>query len=653
MRADIKMLLQKYKISLSTRRAELLLIAIVMAYIFFLSLFTIERYNSFLTNALDLGIFNQAFWTTLHGKLFYATPDLPVIPSGSFLGTHFAPIMFLLLPIYAIHPYPETLLVMQTVFIALSAIPIYLISFEVLKSKGKALAFACLFLSYPVVHSLNIYDFHLEAFLPFFLLSSYYCYLKEKWITYWIFIVLSLITIDFAAVLIAAMSLTNLLSKLRIRGVGRGKLSIKEKSALVALVTLVVSAISFFLILQASIFFSGKTSDVGNVLSGFLTPARRGGFSERYIYIIQFWLYLISNLLFLPFFAPSLLLMTGPWFLITLLNPGAATYHILGYQYGGAFVAPFIFIASIYGAKRLLHDRRSWCLAFVVMLSFSALMTPLNPLTENKISGIAYEGYPGRTAHTESLTQVLALIPPNASVYTVNNLFPQLSNRDNAYVHLPSNVDFEYVLADQTAYWYIHKIHGSPSMSENLPKFMVSEDYGIVAYIDGVILLKRGYDGDVLLSKKVVYVYNYRNLSLWYGSQIYDHTSVSVNVLMHRLNDSIGTFWFGPYSSLLPGNYTATFRLKAENVTAEHLLSLRVTRKLGSVVLASYEVNGSDFEREGFWQNFTLSFSISQEVTRNLTDPQENLEFVGIARSSNSVLYLDYIEITSHRDDEG
>src|SRR5688572_29073937 len=63
--------------------AGLLLVA-MSAYVVVMSIFCVFRLNSFQTHAFDLGIFNQAFSTALQGRLFYETPDIHVIPSGSF-----------------------------------------------------------------------------------------------------------------------------------------------------------------------------------------------------------------------------------------------------------------------------------------------------------------------------------------------------------------------------------------------------------------------------------------------------------------------------------------------------------------------------------------------------------------------------------------
>jgi uncharacterized membrane protein len=88
----------------------------VFVYIIVMSSIAILKQYAFLTSGFDLGIFNQAFHTTLFdGKLFYETGDLSFNPGGSFFGVHFSPILFLLLPFYAIHPSAENLLVMLVI----------------------------------------------------------------------------------------------------------------------------------------------------------------------------------------------------------------------------------------------------------------------------------------------------------------------------------------------------------------------------------------------------------------------------------------------------------------------------------------------------------------------------------------------------------
>ena len=70
---------------------------------------------------VDLFMFRQALWTTLHGQGFFWVAD----EGGSHFGTHNSPFLFLILPLYAIWGSGALLLLLQSVAVALSAYPLY------------------------------------------------------------------------------------------------------------------------------------------------------------------------------------------------------------------------------------------------------------------------------------------------------------------------------------------------------------------------------------------------------------------------------------------------------------------------------------------------------------------------------------------------
>ena len=70
---------------------------------------------------VDLFMFRQALWTTLHGQGFFWVSD----EGGSHFGTHNSPFLVLFLPLYAIWPSGALLLFFQSLAVALSAYPIY------------------------------------------------------------------------------------------------------------------------------------------------------------------------------------------------------------------------------------------------------------------------------------------------------------------------------------------------------------------------------------------------------------------------------------------------------------------------------------------------------------------------------------------------
>jgi hypothetical protein len=74
----------------------------------------------------------------------------------------------------------------------------------------------------------------------------------------------------------------------------------------------------------------------------------------------------------------------------------------------------------------------------------------------------------------------------------------------------------------------------------------------------------------------------------------------------------------GPYQSLPPGGYEATFRLKAwYNTATDNVAELEVSAMadeppyLGERLILS----GSDFATSGQWQDFEVQFSLPREMS--------------------------------------
>ena len=81
---DVRSIFRQFLISVSTNKA---LYLAVFSYIIVLSIMTILRENAFLTSGFDLGIFNQAFSSTIHQhRIFYGTGDISFNPNGNFFG---------------------------------------------------------------------------------------------------------------------------------------------------------------------------------------------------------------------------------------------------------------------------------------------------------------------------------------------------------------------------------------------------------------------------------------------------------------------------------------------------------------------------------------------------------------------------------------
>ncbi|MGD8792964.1 MAG: DUF2079 domain-containing protein, partial [Anaerolineae bacterium] len=176
-------------------------VLLVVAYVAILGTLALHRHQNLRTNALDLGYTDQAVWNTLHGRPFRFSTyldaafylDIPIQEfrePGVLLAYHVEPLLAAISLFYLIHDGPETLLWLQTVGIALGAIPVYLLArwrlgrikpprfsqtSEVWLQGAVPIVFVLIYLLSPSLQAANLSDFHAVALSPAFLLAAFYC----------------------------------------------------------------------------------------------------------------------------------------------------------------------------------------------------------------------------------------------------------------------------------------------------------------------------------------------------------------------------------------------------------------------------------------------------------------------------------------------
>lgn len=189
------------------QKAWLILLLMITAYILVFSAFCLIKYQQLEYNALDLAIFNQVFYNTSQGKLFGFT-----IHPHSYLGDHLELIILLLIPFYLLCQSPAGLLVLQTVFIGLSAIPIFLLTKKILLPRF-ALLTGFLFLANPFVQNINLFEFHILPFALFFIFFAFYFFQTKKFLPFLFFMVLSLLVREDVALLMIMFAALSWFSK--------------------------------------------------------------------------------------------------------------------------------------------------------------------------------------------------------------------------------------------------------------------------------------------------------------------------------------------------------------------------------------------------------------------------------------------------------
>jgi uncharacterized membrane protein len=634
-------------------RADKIIFLLIAIYTVFFSAYTLFMHYTFKTYGWDLGIIDQSLWTTLNsGKLFFSTLEVPYgNPAGSFLGVHFSPILFLILPVYALFQSAETLLVLQSFILGLAALPLYWLARDKLNNRLYALSFAALYLLAPALHGVNTFDFHLEIFTPVFTIFAFYYMEKDRWLMALPFVLLELATIEFAPFIIFFLGLYFLVKKIMKRLTTERSSGFSAKKFLFPAIVMGIAVCGLF-VAQYTISainplktgnppgrwdnWGSSMSEVvnnvirnpGEALTVMITPL------EKPLYVI----FLFAPVLFLPILAPATLLLPLPWLVVALLTDYQPYYQPY-YQYS-AFVIGQIYIGAVLGFSVLFkqnnHGNASRKAVSAMLLLSMILFLFTSPAGLSAYTARSYRPYGialgGDLGHFAEVYKVLDMIPRNASVATIHDIFPHISNRLNAYfLTWPLEYDVEYVIVDVKSPTFTWGLFGSYSDGVTY-LIMQQNQYGILAAADGVLLLKKGYSGPLQYYVPQEDTLDYGDLIPKLGTIVRDYSSVSGKVITSRPESSIGFIWYGPYKYFVPGNYTATFRVKTENQTCGLLLD--VAYKEGVIL------NRKDFSNQlsvtDGWKDFTLTFRLT-ELGR--------LEFRGICLSNNTEVAIDYVKV--------
>ncbi len=638
----------------------------VLTYAVLLSYFTILKHNAFQTYAWDLGIFNQSFWTTLHnGKLFYSTVELLVNPSGNFFGIHFSPIIFIVLPFYALYPSPQLLLVLQSFVLALGALPLYKLAKHVGKHRTFALSFVFAYLLYPPLQGINSFDFHVQSFLPLFLLSVFYFFETQNWKPYFLFIFLSLMVEEHAAMIIAFVGLfailqhrTHLLNEFKNK-------NLKDTLLLVSFLTIASAVLwyvltnlfhnAFFPVNQTFISTFKAASDwrilgtedpIAIPFYVFLHPANAmAALSYDSALKVSYLVSLFGPVAFMSFFKVRYLLPTVPWFVYALFS-NYQPYYLIFFQYP-AYVIAFIFIAAIYGLSRGGTNLRTLEKRLAILLTFSfvayLLVSPFGPTVAILQQD---SGMNPISQRDDLIHQLLAYIPPNASVITDNAFFPHVSSRSNAYViptippvwtdHETEGRNFTEAILGKVDYIIVDTKTDPLASSVVFSLIKGNSVFKLLASADSVVLFKRNYDGNATVLLPYNATYYYDSLNLYAGELTKSPNSTGDKVLhFNGTFEQPLMFWYGPRNPLPPGDYNITMRVKING--PDESFGVDVCADNGQSILLSKNFSSTDFAGDREWMNLAISFHNAQPIA--------DFEVKTILFPEKADIYLDYVEV--------
>ncbi|MDH7499336.1 MAG: DUF2079 domain-containing protein [candidate division NC10 bacterium] len=131
----------------------ILLSLLILVYALLFSWISFAKFESFSSySPQDLAAHSQAIWNTAHGRFLQQS----ILYRGGL--NHFYPLLALFAPLYCLTHHIFPLLFLYSLILALGALPVYLLSRNLLDSRPWALLIGSCYLIYPGLHILNLTD---------------------------------------------------------------------------------------------------------------------------------------------------------------------------------------------------------------------------------------------------------------------------------------------------------------------------------------------------------------------------------------------------------------------------------------------------------------------------------------------------------------
>jgi len=472
------------------------LIAVIcaaLAYAVFMSFFLVRWHHRLGTATFDLGINVNLMHGGLHGKINQSTVIFPNDPQ-QYIANHVKLGLYLFLPIYAIYPHPETMLVIQSTSLGLGSIPLFLFARRHIPEWAACLLALCYLANYPM-HGANFYEMKEVPTGAIFVFLMVLFVDMKRWVPAGIFFFCSIIMREDMPIPLAVIGIFLLLSGYRPRF-----------GAVIAGIS-----IFWFVILRFKIMMDAGSWWFPNMYEDLWSPGEKGFRSVlktlisnptyvlRHIFVEKkFWyvMHLLVPLAFLP---------TRRWYLWAALLPGAILTLLVtdydppimfSFQYV-MFWLPYLFMAAVLAIGAIGKEgggipRQIGAVAGMVIatasLSYNYGAFPMRDgYFESGYHKIRFSWGPEHEEQYRHVRALIASIPRNASVTTTEHIGAQLANREYFYTLRRGTHDADYMVARKSEL----KLNATlPSVKEALK----SGEYGVAGRFGDYVVFKRGAD---------------------------------------------------------------------------------------------------------------------------------------------------------------
>ena len=413
------------------RRYPWIAAGLTLGFFLFVSLWTVGRVYSFNAPSYDFGIFSQMFHYLRKTGLPLTTLERDGLLSH--FAVHVSPIYYLMLPFYALAPYPATLQILQGAVLASAVVPAWKIGKQHgLPSSARLLVCAMLLL-YPAYSGGTSYDLHENCFLTPLLLWLLYGIDRGNLPLTALAAALTLTVKEDAAVYVAVVALW-----LMVRGLLR-----KERRNLWTGLGLFAGALLWFFLVTGYLsrdgegvmtyryknFFFKDSASLYTLLQAVFMSPMKAVYECVDPEKLEFLLLTLQPLLGLPLWTRRYerYLLLIPYVLVNLMSD-YQYQHSIFYQYTFGSTALLLYLTIVNLADFRVNWQRLTALGCAVAVSVACFGLTVLP------RGLSYprQCLQYRTFY-QNIRNALSEIPEEASVAATTFYTVQLSQRDILY----------------------------------------------------------------------------------------------------------------------------------------------------------------------------------------------------------------------------
>lgn len=398
-----------------------ILAALIALYVATFSYLSISTHNNFGTFGFDLGIFDQGLWLLSRQETPFVT-----VRGLHLFGDHLSFILVLLAPLYKVLPDVRMLLFLQTLFLALGALPVFLIANRHLKSNLLSLALAASYLLYPALQWINNDHFHPDSAVTALLLFAFYFATSSRYLPFAVSAALAVLVKEDVALVVMLLGVYIAATENRRVGVITSVLSLAWFALGLKYILPHFNGDGFFYINNYSRLGATPAEVIKNTLTrpGMLVAILLE--TKKLSYLTQ----LLAPVLFLPIISLEVFLVALPALFSNLVSQQGYMDSIQ-YHYT-ATIIPFLFVAMILSLGKLglkRQARPTLAVAILVVALFANYMLSPSPLSVN----FTRQYWTLSNERAGAIRAALDKIPADAAVSAHFKMVPHLTHRQSIY----------------------------------------------------------------------------------------------------------------------------------------------------------------------------------------------------------------------------